>query len=92
MCGSRDQEPSKSMKSNLSSMFRSSWPGAALTLIAGLILVDPAFGQMVEEGVRQDNVERLESARPILEYIIAGVCIFGALAIGFKSSNRAHGT
>ncbi len=51
-----------------------------------------ALGQISGEGVRLDNIESLESARPILEYIIAGVCIFGALAIGFKSSNRAQGT
>ena len=59
-----------------------------LALVAFAALAYPAFGQIVEEGVRQDNVDRLDSARPILEYVIAGVCIFGTLAIGFKSSNR----
>lgn len=74
------------------SKIKRTWPLAAAVLIAGLATASPGFAQMVDEGVRQDNVERLESARPILEYVIAGVCIFGSLAIGFKSSNRATGT
>ncbi len=65
---------------------------AAAIAIAVLLTVRPALGQIVEEGVRPDNVETLPSSRPILEYVIAGVCIFGSLAIGFKSSNRAAGT
>lgn len=64
----------------------------AMATFAMLTLAQPVFAQIVEEGVRQDNVERLDSARPILEYIIASVCIFGSLAIGFKSSNRAQTT
>ena len=65
---------------------------AACGLFAVAIAPLPVVAQIVEEGVRQDNVDRLESARPILEYVIAGVCIFGTLAIGFKSSNRAQTT
>ena len=67
-------------------------PIAAALVIAFMVATRPALGQIVEEGVRQDNVETLPSSRPIVEYIIAGVCIFGSLAIGFKSSNRAAGT
>lgn len=65
---------------------------AAIATLIGLLAANPAAAQIVEEGVRQDNVDRLDSARPILEYVIAGVCIFGSLAIGFKSSNRAQAT
>jgi len=65
---------------------------AAIATLIGLLAANPVAAQIVEEGVRQDNVDRLDSARPILEYIIAGVCIFGSLAIGFKSSNRAQTT
>ena len=65
---------------------------AACGLFAFAIAPLPVVAQIGEEGVRQDYVDRLESARPILEYVIAGVCIFGTLAIGFKSSNRAQTT
>ena len=70
-------------------MMRVGMPAVVACLLA---TASVALGQINGEGVRADNIEVLEASRPILEYIIAGVCIFGALAIGFKSSNRAHGT
>jgi len=57
-----------------------------------LAVCNLAQAQINTEGVRMDNIETLDSARPIVEYIIAGVCIFGSLAIGFKSSNRPQST
>ena len=81
-----------SVKPNLACKIGRAVPLAAAILLAFFITAVPVVGQMVDEGVRTDNVERLESSRPILEYVIAGVCIFGTLAIGFRSSNRATAT
>ena len=81
-----------SVKARVTGLVRSVLPAAAAVAVVSIVAVQPALGQIVEEGVRQDNVDVLPSSRPIVEYIIAGVCIFGSLAIAFKSSNRAAGT
>jgi hypothetical protein len=47
-----------------------------------------AFAQENDEGVSPNNVEKLPSTRPIIEYALAGGALIGALAIGFMPSKR----
>ena len=65
-------------------------------LIAGLVLslASGAVAQIVvqsgDEGLRMDNINTLETSRPILEYVLAGGFLIGSLALGFMSSKRTH--
>ncbi len=65
-------------------------------LIAGLVLclAPGAVAQIVVqsggEGLRMDNINTLETSRPILEYVLAGGFLIGSLALGFMSSKRTH--
>jgi hypothetical protein len=49
-----------------------------------------AMGQINDDSIRADNIDKLEVGRPIAEYILGGLFIVGVLAIGFKNSKRTH--
>ncbi|MFQ5429651.1 MAG: hypothetical protein ACE5E1_05000 [Phycisphaerae bacterium] len=60
-------------------------------LVAVFFLISPVGAQINEtEDIKPDNVKRLKSERPILEYVCAGAFILGAMAVGFKPSKRSH--
>ncbi len=65
-------------------------------LIVGLVLclASAAVAQIVvqsgDDGLRMDNINALETSRPILEYVLAGGFLIGSLALGFMSSKRTH--
>ncbi len=65
-----------------------------LIAVVVLCLSSGAVAQIVvesgDEGVRMDNINTLETNRPILEYVLAGGFLIGSLALGFMSSKRTH--
>lgn len=64
---------------------------AILLLIC--VTASPVFAQNVDNSsavVRQDNIDALESKRPILEYGLAGVFLLSAMGLAFMNSKRTH--
>lgn len=49
-----------------------------------------AFGQIDDDGVSPDNVEKLPTSTPVLEYVLTGFFLLAALGIGFLPSKRSH--
>lgn len=60
-----------------------------------LWMAAPGAGQLVvetggDQEVHMDNLNALETKRPILEYMLGGAFLIGSLALGFMSSKRSH--
>lgn len=53
-----------------------------------LCFVVPAPGQINDPGVQLENIDKLPSKQPVLEYALGGAFLLAALAIGFKPSTR----
>lgn len=62
----------------------------AASALAVLLLTSISAGQITSEGVRPDNIDPLESSRPIVEFALAGGFLLGVLAIAFKNSKRTQ--
>jgi len=63
--------------------------GVALAAILS-VGAAPALAQIVEEGVKPQNIDELPMKRPVLEYVLAGVFLLAALGLGFMTSKRSH--
>ena len=59
--------------------------GAAAILLVGM----PLLAQVNDNSVSDTNLEPLPSSQPVLEYVLTGVFLLAALAIGFMPSKRA---
>lgn len=64
------------------------------TALVCTLLAAPVMGQLVpdsgEEAVRMDNLPKVETDRPIFEYVLAGAFLFGVLGLSFMNSKRAQ--
>lgn len=60
----------------------------ALTVV--LLIAAPVLAQVNDDTVTEGNVERLPESTPVLEYILTGVFLLAALAIGFMPSKRVN--
>jgi hypothetical protein len=59
--------------------------GAAVILLVGM----PLYAQVNDDSVSDTNLEPLPSSQPVLEYVLTGVFLLAALAIGFMPSKRS---
>ncbi len=59
----------------------------AAILVAG---ATSALAQVIEEGVKAQNIDELPMKRPVIEYVLAGVFLLAALGLGFMTSKRSH--
>ncbi len=62
-------------------------------VLAAMVLAaraTPALAQIVEEGVKSENIDELAMKRPVTEYVLAGVFLLAALGLGFMTSKRSH--
>lgn len=55
---------------------------------AAMAPVSGAAGQQTDPSVTSPNLGNLSAKQPILEYVLAGGFLLGAMAIGFKPTNR----
>lgn len=60
-------------------------------VVVGLTLawIPAAQAQINDASVQSDNIDKLESKQPVLEYALAGGFLLAAMAIGFKPSPRS---
>lgn len=64
----------------------------AVVLAAAVLVASatPALAQIVEEGVKSENIDELAMKRPVIEYVLAGAFLLAALGLGFMTSKRSH--
>ena len=60
-----------------------------VVLAAVLMGTAPVLAQVNEDGVSATNIEPLAGSQPVLEYVLTGVFLLAALAIGFMPSKRS---
>jgi hypothetical protein len=62
-----------------------------LTIVCMAVAVlccSPLLAQINEDSVSAVNIEPLAGSQPVLEYVLTGVFLLAALAIGFMPSKR----
>ena len=62
----------------------------SLVLVLLFAFSAPALAQINDENVRPDNIDKIESDRPITEFALAGGFLVAVLAIGFMPSKRVQ--
>jgi preprotein translocase subunit SecG len=62
---------------------------AVISAAVVLLVLAPLQAQVNDDSVSDTNVEPLPSSQPVLEYVLTGVFLLAALAIGFLPSKRS---
>lgn len=67
------------------------WQKRVMFALTVVFLVAPmASGQVNDDGIPPNNVERLPESSPVLEYVLTGLFLLAALGIGFMPSKRSQ--
>jgi len=69
--------------------FNPHWVGGLSFLLAIVYTAALALGQLNDPSVQGENIPLLPAKEPVLEYVLAGVFLLAALAIGFMPSKRS---
>ncbi|HVP11879.1 MAG TPA: hypothetical protein VMV94_11925 [Phycisphaerae bacterium] len=61
-----------------------------ILIIAAILLCGvPLSAQVNDDTVSASNVEPLPTSQPVLEYVLTGIFLLAALAVGFMPSKRS---